>query len=100
MTTTEIVALVAALVSVFAAVVASWFARRSYEVSASETVDELARTVAKIASAQRSATMQRVRAGVRDMAAGPEGPPELRAVPPPPPASLAELKADLRRRIK
>jgi hypothetical protein len=86
-------------ISVVAAVVAVWFAQVSRKLSASDTVDELTRNVAKVLTAQRTEQMRRVRAGASNVVlpgqVGPEGPPELRAVESEP----VNRKAELRRRM-
>jgi len=97
--TTLIAHVVLCGISVVASVVSVWFAQVARKLSASDTVDELTRNVAKVLTAQRTEQMRRVRAGAREVVSpgappGFEAPPDLRAV-----GGVDDHKAELRRRM-
>ncbi len=83
-------------VCVIAACVSAWYARQARVAAQSGDVVELGRTVERIARAQRSDTMRRVRAAApTTQAEMPFAPPELVPVAP----SAQDMKAQLRRQF-
>lgn len=94
------VTLVGMIISVLAAVVSMWFARKNNVRSLREELDILSEWTEKAVRASRTARMREVRAATRDDKAGFEPPPELQNKGPAPlSGNPAEVKKALRERF-
>lgn len=97
----EMVALVGMVISVLAAVVSMWFARKNNVRGLREELDILSEWTEKAVRASRTARMREVRAATRENAPGTgfEPPPELKQPQLPLGGSPAEVKKALRQRV-